>query len=336
MASGDSEYMKYCQLKIMATHVRCGIFLAFIIIAITIFQPASVKPAMADWRKELGVFRVGIVSAGDTNATLARSEPFRLALSEALGIDVELFAARDHAGLVNALASARIEYAVLSATAYALTWALCECIEPIAIPTSSDNSASYRTVLISGPGGPDEPSEIRNSPVGGLAEDSIGGFALAVHLLRQEGFDISADDIGIEFRSGAEAAVDAFLAGEFKTLIGWSSMTGDPARGYSRGTLAKIAEQKGGTSQGYRIIWHSPPIPHHPHVIRKSLDSEVKRILRELLPTMYADDPIAYDSIEPVYGGGFLPARHGSFTVLVNFIRSGILQEFSKEKTPLQ
>ncbi len=327
--------MKYDESKIMVSYAKCRRGLIAAIFAVIMFLPISGKQALADWRKELGVFRVGIVSSGDTNETLARSEPFRLALTEALGIDVELFAARDHAGLVNALASARIEYAVLSSTAYALTWVLCECVEPIVLPSSGDNTDSYRSILISRPDGPDEPGEIKNSPVGALAEDSIGGFALAVYLLRQEGFDISTED-SIKFKLGAEAAVDAFLSGEFNTLIGWSSMSGDPNTGYSRGTLTKIAAHSGGTLQGYKIIWQSPPIPHHPHAIRKSLDSEAKRILRDLLSTMFVEDPIAYDSIEPVYGGGFVPARHGSFSTLVDFIRSGISQEFSKEKTPLQ
>ena len=228
--------------------------------------------------------------------------------------------------MINALSSARIEYAVLSSTAYALTWVLCECVEPIALPSSKDNTDSYRSVLISRPGGPDSPEEIRNSPVGALAEDSIGGYALAVYLLRQEGFDITADDIGIKFKSGAEFAVEAFMQGEFNTLIGWSSMSGDLATGYSRGTFSRIAELNGGTAEGYKIIWQSPPIPHHPHAIRKSLDGEAKRILRDLLFAMYADDPIAYDSVEPVYGGGFVPARHGNFSTLVDFVKSGIPQ----------
>lgn len=316
--------MKYSHSNIRCGSSRCRALFAAIILAVVIFLPFSNGKVFADWRKELGVFRVGVVSTGDTSATLARSEPFRLALSEALGIDVELFAARDHAGLINALSSARIEYAVLSSTAYALTWVLCECVEPVALPSSKDNTDSYRSVLISRPGGPDSPEEIRNSPVGALSEDSIGGYALAVYLLRQEGFDISADDIGIKFKSGAEEAVEAFMAGEFNTLIGWSSMSGDLATGYSRGTFTRIAELNGGTAQGYKIIWQSPPIPHHPHTIRKSLDGEAKRILRDLLFAMYADDPIAYDSIEPVYGGGFVPARHGSFSPLVEFVQSGV------------
>jgi len=128
------------------------------------------------------------------------------------------------------------------------------------------------------------------------------------------------------------------VAGRFPALVGWRSISSDDetTAANARGTLARIAGLNGGSTQDYEIIWASPPIPNRPHVIRKRLDAETKRLLRDALGGMYNNDPVAYDSIEPVYGGGFVAARHASFSMLVDFVRSGVTEELAKRKTPQQ
>jgi len=102
----------------------------------------------ADWRETIGSFRVGFVAIGNPTEATARLEPFRLALAEGLGLDVELFAGRDYATLVDALVQSRIEYAILSATAHALAEARCQCIEPVAIARDGDGAIGYSQILI--------------------------------------------------------------------------------------------------------------------------------------------------------------------------------------------
>ena len=51
----------------------------------------AITGAAADWREDIGVFRIGIVTKEDLTGTLARIEPFRLAITEALEMDVEFF-----------------------------------------------------------------------------------------------------------------------------------------------------------------------------------------------------------------------------------------------------
>jgi phosphonate transport system substrate-binding protein len=289
--------------------------------------------ASTDWRKDIGIFRIGIVAGDDIQRTRAKIEPFRLAMAEALGLNVEIFAAKNYHVLINAHAAARIEYAIYSATAYAAAWKICQCVQPIALPISSDGSRSYKSVIIAAQSGPKSVAELVNSNLTGLSQSSFAGYKFAAFELGSAGVELPAN---IEFSSSGEQAIRQLMAGKYDALIGWSSLTGKSEEGYSEGTLRLIAELNNGQSAPYRMIWESSPIPHRPHAIRKSLAPEAKFILREVLGKMYQSDPVAYDSIEPVFGGGFVPARHEQFLPIIAYVNSLVpdKEKDSDTKTP--
>ncbi len=270
------------------------------------------KNALADWRGDIGVFRVGVVMASQLQGFPERAEPFRLALSEALGIDVEFFPARNVQSLVDALAADRIEYAVLPATAYALTWQVCECVEPITIAKSFDGTDGFHSVLISGPGGPQSIREINDTRIAVLSSNTVSQ-GLLLQSNSQTALNLVND-------GSPDATLKAFAEGKYTMLLGWSSMTGDASLGFSRGTLNQIWRMGVGDIQQYRIIWQSEQIPHSTHVLRSKLAAEPKNIIRNLLTNLLERDPVAYDSIEPHFSGGFNVARHSRFEVLVDLI----------------
>lgn len=276
-------------------------------------------PARADWRTDIGTFRIGVVAKGNVDDTYAKIEPFRLAIAEALGLNVEIFIAKNYRALINAHIAARIEYAVYSATAYASAWKNCECVEPIVIPKSYDGAESYKSVIIASQDGPEKLSELVGSKMTGLSKSSFAGHKFAVFELKASGVALPQS---IAFSDSGEEAISAFVSGKYNAIIGWSSLTGDPGEGYSSGTLKLIAEQNGGTSIPYKIIWQSSPIPHRPHVVRKNLAGEAKILLRDTLSAMFDSDPVAYDAIEPVFGGGFVVARHGQFLPVLKYVET--------------
>lgn len=285
--------------------------------AMLIASALAPAPAQADWRQEIGTLRIGIVGGEDVASATARVEPFRLAVAEALGINVEVFAASTAGALIDAHASGHVEYAVYSATAYAATWLACGCVEPLVVPKSADGTNSFRSVIISRPGGPEALDDIEDGRIAGLARNSFAGHNFAAHQLRREGLAIPGP---IRFEVDGESAIRTLMDGEVDALIGWSSLQGDPAAGYSRGTLRLIAGRNGGGASGYRVIWQSAEIPHRPHAIHKELDGEPKQILRDLLAGLYDDDPVSYDAVEPLFGGGFVVARHGQFQPVIDYV----------------
>lgn len=291
----------------------------FMGLAFAFFWFVNPVHTIADWRKDVGVFRIGVVAKSNAVDAVAKIEPFRLAISEALGINVEIFAAKNFKALIDAQVAARIEYAIYSATSYATAWKICECIEPVVIPKSSDGTISYKSVLISTQNGPENIANKNADNVIALSENSFAGNEFARFELKSQGVELPEK---FKFSSSGEQAISLFMREEKQILIGWSSLNGDPNDGYTRGTLRQIAELNGGKITPYRVIWSSSPIPHRPHVIRKSLDGEAKKLLRDVLSRMFDSDPVAYDSIEPVFGGGFVVARHGQFLPIISYVES--------------
>ena len=307
-------------------------FLAFAIAVL-----ATIDVSKADWRKDIGVFRIGIITSDKSQEALDRLTPFKLAISEALDIEVDFFRARNATTLINALADERIEYAIFSASSYALAWVSCECIEPVAVPRSNDSTDGYHTILISAPDGPKSLEEVKGNSIGVLSDSSITGIALVKHVLGEKNIIIGDEQTPTTKKETADQTLEAFLEGEFKLLIGWSSMTGDPAVGYSRGNLRQLSNKLSSSVRNYKVIWKSDQIPHRPHVMRKKLHGDAKKILRNTLLAMNEKDPVAYDSIEPVYGGGFVAGRHERFTQLISLIKSLDAQpKTAEENLPLQ
>lgn len=290
---------------------------------ILLFATIAATPAKADWRQDIGTFRIGIVAGDDVQGTYARVEPFRLALAEALGLNVEIFAAKNYRILINAHVAARIEYAIYSATAYATAWKMCECVEPLVLPKSLSGENSYKSILIAADGGPQNLNELISAKLTGLSANSFAGYKFAAFELAAAAVKLPDD---IQFAPSGEQAVQQYLAGDFNALIGWSSLSGDPQAGYSLGTLKLIAElnskNKAANPVIGRVIWQSSAIPHRPHAIRKTLAAEAKTLLREVLTRMFETDPVAYDSIEPVFGGGFATASHSQFLPIIAYVNS--------------
>jgi phosphonate transport system substrate-binding protein len=81
-------------------------------------------PALAqqagDWRRRFPEIRIGISSAENEGAALARQEPMAAYLSRELGVPVRLYRTSDYAGLVEAMRADQIEFARFGPAVYAL------------------------------------------------------------------------------------------------------------------------------------------------------------------------------------------------------------------------
>ena len=267
--------------------------------------------SQADWRKDIGTFRIGIVAGNDVAGTISKIEPFRAAVSKALGLKVEIFPARNYQTLINAQTAARIEYAIYSASAYATAWKACKCVEPLAVPKSDDDASNYYSIIISGENGPKSTSQLATAKLAGLSKNSFAGHLFAVQQLKSQGVNLPET---IEFEPSGEDALMKFDEGKYGALIGWSSLVGEQSEGYSRGTLKLLIKKS------YKIIWQSSPIPHRPHVVKKSLAGEAKILLRALLTDLIESNPVAYDAVEPVFSGGFNVARHAQFQQIISYV----------------
>lgn len=282
--------------------------------------------AHADWRQDIGTLRIGVVADSSNSLLIIQAEPFKLAIQEALNLPVEIFAARDYPSLVRAHSDGRVEYAILSASAYAAVHVICECAEPLVVPLASDGTASYKSILITRiKDGLNTVEALKGKHIIALSEDSIAGYAFPLFELVKAGIKLKDEGAKITFGSEFEPAANQFADGIGDALLGWSSVKGDKSAGYSRGTLKDLADINGVSIEGFKVIWQSSDISHNVHSVRKNLPGEAKTILRELLSKMNTEDPVAYDSIEPYYSGGFSIARQTAFAPMVEFAKNPLL-----------
>lgn len=272
----------------------------------------------ADWRKEIGTFRVGMVRAGAP--TQEGLDALRKSLSAALGMPVDFFIAKDFAMLVDAQASSRIEYAIYSATAYATAQQLCDCVEPLAAAVDVDEAAGIRTVLI---GRADKVSRLSDLPTVRLAipsDDSMSGWLAPLALLSGEGIKLgSAAQSVLRTETTAETE-SAFISGQVDALLGWERATLDDDALPEGGTIDRL-RRAGVDPAGLDILWRSPLIRYGPHTVRKSIAPEAKAILTTYLLGLHAADPQAYDLLSGGHGGGFVAVDDKAYAAAKDVVR---------------
>ena len=76
---------------------------------------ACASAAHADWRKDLGTFRIGISATDAKSLSPVETGKMSAGYAAALGMPVEIVVLRDYPALIDAQVSSRIEYAIYTA-----------------------------------------------------------------------------------------------------------------------------------------------------------------------------------------------------------------------------
>ncbi|WP_315919202.1 phosphate/phosphite/phosphonate ABC transporter substrate-binding protein [Mesorhizobium sp. SP-1A] len=289
--------------RFLRRRLKTGIALALLAAAAWPFS------ARADWREDIGTFRVGILAepgAGNTVAGLGRLTD---AYSRALGMKVEFFVARDYGALVEAQLAGRIQYAVYSALAYAAARHRCGCVEPLVAPTDGDGAVGVRSVLIARQGRLAGPSDIASRKVALGPADSVTGSLLPLAELAgiasggtPGGLSPNAADL---LRASSASAAEAMLAdGQADAIFGWQPAAREDGPDLPGGTVARL-EAAGIAAADLKVVWRSRLLRYGPHAVLKSLDPETRRRLSVFLVNLKAQSPEIYDLLEGRHAGGF-------------------------------
>lgn len=97
----------------------------------------------------------------------------------------------------------------------------------------------------------------------------------------------------------------AMMSGAADAAFAWSSLAGNAARGYSRGTLADLVAAGEVAMDEIAIVWRSPPIAHGPFAVLSNLPAADKEKTASYLSALYARNPVAYDVLNPFHAGGY-------------------------------
>lgn len=264
--------------------------------------------AMADWRKELGIFRVGMIEAAAP--PIAGREALKRAFEAALGMPVEVVIFRDWPQLVDAQASARVNYAVYSSAAYATASELCRCIEPLAAPLDIDGAKGVRAVVLARRNKIDSLEDLAGIKVAAPAADDLTGWLAPMALLPGAGVTMNGDVSFLLRSDSASDALERFRSGDADAIFGWerakSSLDGPLAGGTA--DLAAEVETV--------VLWRSPLLRFGPHAVLRSVDGEAKEMLADMLLGLRDKNPQAYDLLSQGHGGGFEATADSEYAVM--------------------
>lgn len=258
------------------------------------------------------------VAVGTDETIRDRLEPFRQELEAGLDLPVDLFLMDTLGNVVDALAAGDIDYARLSASAYAATYSLCECVEPLASARPDAFPARYYALIIGrATERPLTLADLAGGRLGVQAPESVTGYRVPLANLAAEGIDPKAFFRNLVRMRDPVDGLQAVLDGRVDAATAWSTLAGSATSGYTAGTLNQFYVSGAPGMNRLKVIWQSPPIPYNAHAVRLSLPDEFKRKLRAALLDMKDQAPDAYFSVEPDMPGGFEPTVHADYRAVL-------------------
>jgi phosphonate transport system substrate-binding protein len=270
--------------------------------ALALEQAQSVTPPAADWRRELGVFKAGLVrgwSADMSPAIIARLEA---ALADTLGLPARVVVFERFASLIEAQERGAIDYAVYSSRAYAAAQLACECVDVLVQPTSLSGASGQRARLHGDPAVLAATASAKPLRIGRVAAGGLAGDTMARGVLRIGGTRVRGDEaFWVDFPDTGAAAA-AYDAGSLDAYLDVAMESGpEPALRTHQG------------SRRASTLWMSEYWPFGPHAVREALAPEPKRLLAAFLTGLDLRDPPLHALLSDGLPGPFRPVDADAF-----------------------
>ncbi|WP_189644473.1 PhnD/SsuA/transferrin family substrate-binding protein [Mesorhizobium sp. M9A.F.Ca.ET.002.03.1.2] len=285
----------------------------------TILSASWSNPGRADWRDDIGTFRVGIVAEPGAGGTVPGLALLADAYTKALGMKVEFVVARDYAALIEAQTDARVDYAVYSAMAYATASERCGCVEPLVAPVDSDGAIGIRSVLLTRDGKVPDLAAMEAYRVAMAPADSVGSL-LPLAGLAAEGVKVAENASFLTHASSTAAAETMLVDGGADAMFGWMPAVADGQPEVPGGTMARL-EVAGLSKAALQVVWTSGLLRYGPHAVRSDLDPEAKRRLTVFLTNLRSMTPDVYDLLEQKHSGGFAVASPKDYAMAAAMVR---------------
>jgi phosphonate transport system substrate-binding protein len=287
--------------------------------AIACLGALTAGQAAAGWRDDMKSFRIGLVAA-DGDQGVAGLSVIKRAFAEALGVPVDILAARDYAALIDAEASGRLDYAIDSTAAYATTALLCSCVEPLVAPLGDDGATGIVAVLVTRDARLTGLTDLAAHRVAIAPPDSLAGSMLPVVALASQGTALSGDEPYLVRAESASAAEAMLVGGSVDAIFGWAPAPAEAGTEPGGGTLDRLVAA-GLDRAELSVVWKSPPLRYGPHALRTGIDSELRTILVDFLTGLKSQRPDVYDLLERDHGGGFVAVSAADYAMAVDAIR---------------
>lgn len=269
---------------------------------------AQQQPAASSWRQRFPEIRIGISSAENEGAALARQEPMAAYLSRELGVPVRLYRTSDYAGLVEAMRADQIEFARFGPAVYSLgRRVLGEKLRPLFRDVDNNGQEGYFSIVIVRADSPFRTIEdLRGRQFAFVDPNSTSGFAFPSYFLRRQGFDPRTHFRATVFAGSHDNVVLATARGQFEggATFEVNEQSGVPQRMVNRGMIP---------AGSLRTIWRSPLIPASPFTARADLPEELVQAYIRAMQEMREKAPDVWRTFTDGQVLRYAPARHEDY-----------------------
>ena len=285
---------------------------------------AGAGAAHADWRKDLGTFRIGISATDAKSLSASETDRLMAGYAAALAMPVEIVILRDYPALIDAQVSSRIEYAIYTASSFAAAWLLCECVEPLAAPVQTSGATGTRSVLVMNAGAIFTRLDLNGIKVGIPGRDSVTGFAVPLAEYAVGTRALAPDERFFSMYPGMAETAAAFAEGGIDGFFGWAyaDAAGPLKTSGIMGTGTETALTVNGTTVETKIPWTSSLLRYGPHAVRRNLDAEAKSALRNYLLGLSAEEVDLLSLLPPNDIEKFIPVSQEEYRSAVAAVKA--------------
>lgn len=289
----------------------------------TLAALTTVAHAADDWRKQVPVFRVGILGGENEADRLKNYACFKDLMAQRLGVPVELYPASDYAGVMQGLIAKNLEYAGLGSSGYAGIYIQApEAVEPLLTTEQTDGSIGYYSVLYVRADSPYKSIEdLKGKSLAFADPNSTSGYLVPSFELKENGYKPDEFFGRTGFAGGHEQGVVAVLNKQYDAGVTWTSGIGEYDKGYTAGNLTKMVEKGALNMKDIRILWKSNLISNGPNVVRTDLPQELKDMVRGILVGMPLTDRDCFEKTEGGKVKAYVPISHDFYEPIIKMRR---------------
>jgi phosphonate transport system substrate-binding protein len=275
---------------------------------------ATAGGALADWRKQFPVLKIGGVTTENQGAMITRFKPVADYLGTKLGVKVEVFTASDYAGIVQALSAGQIQIARLGGASYASGWLDSNGgIEPLVLNLEPDGGDGYYSVLIVRKDNPAAKLEdLKGKSLAFPDPNSTSGFLVPQASLKAVNIDPSSFFGRTVFSGSHEASVVGVLKGNFDSAFTWTSP------GHAAGQLRIMIDRNMLKLDDIKIVWQSPIIPNPLYAVRKGIPADMRADVLKVFLDMAKDNMAVAEMAAQGKTSGFRETNHDMYKTIVS------------------
>lgn len=219
---------------------------------------------------------IGFVPLVEQDKLIDSLEPLTKLLSNSINKDVKAFTATNYVGVIEALGSGQVDFALLPPLAYVLAHQESNA-ELLLSAINKEGKSSYRSqFIVKNNNKINSVEDMKNKIIGFVDPSSSSGYVYPAAFLKKNGFDLDSD-IQTIFCGGHDAAIEQLLQGDVDIAC-----TYDDVR-------KKMLKDYPNILEDTKILAYSEEIPYIALVASNKLDKQTKDIIKSTFLNKFND-----------------------------------------------